>query len=133
MSKTASIASWVFSLAVTAVYLQTLFFKFTGANESVYIFQKVAGPEMEALARIGSGVGELIAAVVIVVPRTRVYGASLSMAVISGAIFSHLTILGIIVLDDGGLLFILACLVLLFSLGLIFIHRSEIPFLSEKS
>ena len=133
MPKTAKIVSWICCIIVSIVYLQTLFFKFTGAEESVHIFEKVAGPDMEAFARIGSGFGELIAAVLILVPKTRIYGAILSMLVISGAIFSHLTILGIVVLDDGGTLFILACIVFVLSLVVIYLHRSEIPFVGKTS
>ncbi|MDH3494761.1 MAG: DoxX family protein [Acidobacteriota bacterium] len=133
MSKTINIVSWVFRIAIAAIFLQTLFFKFSGAEESINIFRKVAGTEMEPFARIGSGIGELIAAILIIIPKTRVYGAILSVFVISGAILSHLTILGIEVMDDGGLLFILACTVFVLSLAVIYIHRAEFPFVGNVS
>ncbi|NNE68131.1 MAG: DoxX family protein, partial [Pyrinomonadaceae bacterium] len=98
----------------------------------VYIFTQVAGPEMESFGRIGSGIGELVAAVLILIPKTRVYGAVLSAIVILGAIFSHLTILGVVVLDDGGTLFILACIVLVLSAALVLIHRSDLPLKSSS-
>lgn len=132
MTKGSKIVSWIFAVAVAVIFFQTLFFKFTGAEESVYIFTQVAGPEMESFGRIGSGIGELVAAVLILIPKTRVYGAVLSAIVILGAIFSHLTILGVVVLDDGGTLFILACIVLVLSAALVLIHRSDLPLKSSS-
>ncbi len=133
MSKPKIIASWILSLIVAVVYIQTLFFKFTGASESIEIFSKLAGPELEALPRFGSGLAELITSILILILKTRIYGAILSVLVISGAIFSHLTVLGIVVRDDGGALFFLALLILFLSLAIIFIHKSEIPFVGGKS
>src|SRR5947207_15693441 len=95
------ITSWTLRIIAAVILLQTLFFKFTGARESVYIFSTLGA---EPWGRIGSGVVELIAAVLLLTPRTAVYGAGLSLAVISGAIFSHLTKLGIALpaVDDHG-------------------------------
>lgn len=95
----------VLRLVVAAILLQTLYFKFTGAPESVYIFQTLG---VEPWGRLSSGVAELVAAVLLLVPRTAVWGAVLSLGIISGAILSHLTLLGIEVQGDGGLLFGLA-------------------------
>src|SRR5947208_3852716 len=86
------IASWILRLTAAVILLQTLFFKFTGARESVYIFSTLG---LEPWGRIGSGVVELIASVLILAPATVVYGAMLSLVVISGAIVSHLTKLGV--------------------------------------
>lgn len=133
MSKTKIIASWIFSLIVAVIYIQTLFFKFTGASESIEIFTKLAGPDLEVIPRIGSGIGELITSVLILIPKTRVYGAILSVIVISGAILSHLTVLGIAIQDDGGALFFLALLILALSLLILFIHKSQIPFVGGES
>src|SRR3954469_10015603 len=79
-------------LIVAVILLQTLFFKFTGAKESVYIFSTLG---IEPWGRIGSGVVELIASVLILMPPTVAWGALLSLGVISAAILSHLTKLGI--------------------------------------
>lgn len=106
------------------ILLQTLFFKFTGAPESVYIFTKVGA---EPFGRIGSGVVELIAAILLFVPRFTWLGAGLACGVMFGAIGSHLTILGIEVKGDGGLLFALACVVFLCSLFVLWVERSKIP------
>src|SRR5688572_11093712 len=97
--------SWALQLLVAGILLQTLFFKFTGAAESVYIFSTLGA---EPWGRIGSGVVELIATVLLLIPLTTTIGAALALAVITGAIVSHVTILGIQVQGDGGLLFGLA-------------------------
>ena len=106
------------------ILVQTLFFKFAGAPESVYIFTKVGA---EPFGRIGSGVVELIAAILLFVPRFTWLGAGLACGVMFGAIGSHLTILGIEVKGDGGLLFALACVVFLCSSFILWVERSKIP------
>ena len=121
----ASVASWVLQLVVAGILLQTLFFKFTGAAESVYIFSTLGA---EPWGRIGSGVVELIAAILLLVPATTTVGAALALAVITGAIFSHLTVLGIDVQGDGGLLFSLAVTVFMASGLILLLRRAEIPF-----
>ena len=123
-----NIVSWICRIVVAIILLQTLFFKFTGAEESKYIFTTLLG-ENEAVGRIGSGVVELIAALLIIYPGTVWLGALIALGTISGAIFSHLTKLGIVVKDDGGFLFILAIIVFLLSAVTLFIHRSAIPFI----
>ena len=107
-TKILNIVSWVSALVAALIMLQTLFFKFTGAEESVYIFTRMG---IEPWGRIGSGVAELIASILILVPNTRWVGASIGMGVMAGAILSHLTVLGIEVKGDGGLLFFYAVLV----------------------
>ena len=119
--------SWAARIIVAIILLQTLFFKFTGAPESIYIFEKMG---IEPWGRIGSGIVELIAGILILVPNTKIYGAILSLGVISGAIVSHLTTLGIVVQNDGGTLFGLAVLVFVLSLGLVIYHKKEIPFIN---
>jgi uncharacterized membrane protein YphA (DoxX/SURF4 family) len=104
-----------------------LFFKFTGAEESKYIFSTLMGAENEWLGRIGSGVVELIAVILILYPATTWLGALLALGTMSGAIMSHLTQLGIVVKDDGGLLFGLAIVVFVSSAILLLIHRKAVP------
>jgi hypothetical protein len=119
-----SIISWVLQVVAAVILFQTLFFKFTGAEESVYIFTTVGA---EPWGRIGSGVVELIAAILLLIPSTVTIGAIISIGVAGGAILSHLTKLGIVVKDDGGLLFALAVTVLLSSAIILLIRRTEIP------
>jgi hypothetical protein len=120
--------SWSLQLIVAGILLQTLFFKFTAAEESVYIFSTLG---IEPWGRIGSGIAELAAAVLLLVPATVVIGAVLSAGVISGAIVSHLTVLGIEVQGDGGLLFALAFVVFVLSLAILVIRRSQIPMIGR--
>ena len=115
-------------LAAAAILLQTLFFKFTGAEESVYIFSALGA---EPWGRIGSGIAELAAAVLLLVPATAPIGGLFAMAVMSGAILSHLAILGIEVRGDGGLLFALAVLVWLASAGVVWIYRHQLPIIGH--
>ncbi len=118
------IASWICRLAAAAILLQTLYFKFTGAEESVYIFTKVG---LEPWGRYASGVVELFAAALLIFPRTTWLGALIAVGVMLGAIGSHLTKLGIVVKNDGGLLFALALIVFVCALATLFIHRRQIP------
>ena len=118
------IASWALQPLAAGILLQTLFFKFTAAEESVYIFTTVGA---EPWGRIGSGVIELVAAALLLGPGTTTVGAILAMGVMAGAIMSHLTILGIEVKGDGGLLFGLAMTVFVSSAIVLGIRRGEIP------
>lgn len=127
MSSTLTIVSWICRIAVAIILLQTLFFKFTGAEESKYIFSTLMGAEFEAYGRIGSGIVELAAAILLFIPGTAWLGALIALGTISGAIFSHFTKLGIVVKDDGGLLFALAVTVFVLSAIVLFIHRRDLP------
>lgn len=128
-STAAKILIWVLRLSAAVILLQTLFFKFTGASESVYIFTKVGA---EPWGRIGSGVIELIAAILILWPRFSWLGSLLAAGTGAGAILSHLTILGIEVQGDHGLLFVLAWIVFMISALNLFIVRTSVPYLGEK-
>src|SRR5438034_11791644 len=129
LSRGQSITSWILQIIVAVILFQTLFFKFTSAEESKYIFSKLG---LEPWGRVASGVVELIAVILLLYPRTVALGALLSAGVISGAIFSHLTMLGVVVQNDGGLLFILAVIVLIGSLGILFIRRRQIPIVGPR-
>lgn len=115
-------------LIVAGILLQTLFFKFSGAEESIYIFSTLG---IEPYGRIGSGIMELIAAIMLLVSGTIGLGAVLALGVIFGAIVSHLSILGIEVMGDGGTLFYLALLVFFGSLWLAWKHKTEIPIVKK--
>lgn len=125
------IFSWVCRIVVAIILFQTLFFKFTGADESKYIFTTLMGAEFEVYGRIGSGIVELIAVILLLIPSTAWLGAFIALGTISGAILSHLTMLGIIVKDDGGLLFLLAITVFVMSAIIVLIHRRELPILGS--
>lgn len=128
LSKPLRILDWILRLTAAVILAQTLWFKFTAAPESVYIFDKVG---LGAPGRIGSGVAELIAAILLVIPRTAWLGAGLAIAVMGGAIMSHLTVLGIDVMGDHGELFGLAVTVALCSAIVLFLHRRDLPFIGK--
>lgn len=122
MHKT-TILFWILRIIAAGILLQTLFYKFSGAEESIYIFSTIG---MEPWGRIGTGIIELIASVLILLPRTTFVGAILAAGTMSGAIFFHLTRLGIQVRGDHGQLFIYALLVFIISCVLAWAFRKQI-------
>lgn len=118
-----SIFTWALRIIAAVILFQTLFFKFTGAEESIYIFSTLG---IEPYGRIISGIAELIAVILILIPRTTLLGAIMSAGVMSGAILSHIFVLGIEVKNDGGTLFILAVITLICSSILIFLYKHRI-------
>jgi putative oxidoreductase len=130
LSGPVNITSWICRIVAAVILAQTLYFKFTGAPESVYIFTTVG---MEPWGRIGSGVVELIAAICLLIPATVWLGALLALGTICGAIFFHLTKLGIQVQGDHGLLFGLALVVCVASATLVWLHRAAIPVLNRRA
>src|SRR5262245_38185848 len=135
LTRPQSAVSWLLQLAVAGILLQTLFFKFTGAEESVYIFSSVGQfigiSAVEPWGRIGSGVVELVASVLLLIPATASLGAILTVGVMAGAVASHLAILGIEVKGDGGLLFGLALAALTGSAIVLILRRAQIPVVSR--
>jgi len=117
------IGGWILRLIAAAIMLQTLFFKFTGAPESIYIFSRLG---MEPWGRIGTGIMELIASVLILMPKTKSFGALLGLGLMSGALFFHLTSLGIVVQNDHGMLFGMALLVFASCLILVVANRAQL-------
>lgn len=124
--KTHTLASWVLQVIAAAILAQTLFFKFTGAEESKYIFATLGA---EPWGRVATGCAELLAVILLLAPRTIVLGALLALALMTGAIGSHLTRLGLVVRNDGGLLFALAVTVFVCSMILLVLRRRQIPIL----
>lgn len=114
---------WILRITVSVILLQTLYFKFSGAEESIYIFSTLG---IEPYGRIGSGIVELAAAILILIPKTTWIGALGASGVMMGAILSHLFVLGIEVENDGGLLFVLAVITLLCSLGLLYFNKNKL-------
>ncbi len=96
-------------IVAAVILLQTLYFKFTAQPESVELFTKLG---VEPWGRIGTGVIELIASILLLIPSTVFIGAFLGIGLMSGAILSHITVIGIESKGDGGQLFMLAIIVL---------------------
>lgn len=115
---------WLARIVAAIIMLQTLYFKFTGAEESIHIFTAVG---MEPWGRIGVGVMELIAAILLIIPATVWAGSVLGIGLMAGAVSMHLLILGVEVDNDGGQLFMYALLVLLCSLYAFWKSKGQIP------
>ena len=118
-----SIFIWGLRIVAAFLLLQTLYFKFTAHEQSIRLFTTLG---MEPWGRIGTGVFELIASVLILIPRTTLLGALMALGLMSGAIYFHLTKLGIY-FDGDPVLFIYAVIVFICSLLLIIIYRKNIP------
>lgn len=114
---------WAARVIAAVIMLQTLYFKFTGAEESVYIFTTVG---MEPWGRIGVGVMELIASLLIIIPATSWIGAGIGLGLMLGAMGMHLTILGIEVHNDGGYLFFLALVVAICSAFILWVNKQAV-------
>jgi len=119
----------ILRIAVAIILIQTRRFKFTAHPDSVYIFETVA---LEPFGRIGIGILELLAGILLLIPKTVWAGATLTLGLIGGAIMMHLTQLGIEVKGDGGVLFYTAVLTFILSAIILFNQRKAIPFIGEK-
>ncbi len=113
--KTQNLILWTLRAVAAGIMLQTLYFKFTAQPESVYIFSSIGA---EPFGRIASGIAELIASILLLIPSRSWMGALLGVGVMVGAIATHLLILGIEVMGDGGQLFYMALITFL-SCGII--------------
>jgi len=121
---------FVLRLIVALILIQTLRFKFTAHPDSVYIFEQVG---LEPTGRIAIGIMELIAGILILIPKTVWIGASLTLGVIGGAIFMHLTQLGIEVNNDGGILFITAVVTFILAAIILFTYKHDLlKFFKQK-
>ena len=129
LTPTQNRVSWILRIVVALILIQTLYFKFTAAPESVYIFSTLG---LEPAGRIGSGIAELIAAILLLVPGTAALGGLLTVGVLAGAILSHLTKLGIEVQGDGGLLFGLALICFVGGAIITWLHRRELPVVGRR-
>lgn len=129
-TKQQNILIWILRLIAAIILLQTLFFKFTAAPVSIYIFSELG---MEPWGRIGTGILELIAAMLILLPKTTIYGAIIGLGLMAGALFFHLTKLGIVVQNDSGKLFSLALIVFISCLILIIFGRRQLIILLKHS
>jgi putative oxidoreductase len=121
--KAQTIFLWIARIIAALILLQTLFFKFSGAPESVELFKKLGA---EPWGRIGTGVLELIASILILIPSTIWLGSFLAIGLMAGAIGSHILVIGV-VRDDGGQLFLYAVIVLVCALFAFRKSRDQIP------
>ena len=117
-----TIGIWILRLVPAVILLQTLYFKFTAQPESVQLFTRIG---MEPYGRIGTGVLELVAAILILIPRYTGYGAILGLVLMTGALYFHLTKIGIFFGGDA-LLFIYAVITFVCCALLIFIYKTRL-------
>ncbi|MFZ2904971.1 MAG: DoxX family membrane protein [Cyclobacteriaceae bacterium] len=129
MEKAKNLMYWAVRLVAAVIMVQTLYYKFTAAEESVYIFTTVG---MEPWGRIGVGVLELIASILILLNATAWLGAALALGLMAGAIVMHVTLLGIEVKGDGGQLFLYAIIVALTSVVILIFNKRTIANLLMK-
>ncbi len=129
MSKTQHTVSWIAQIVSAAILGQTLFFKFTGAPEAVWIFSTLG---VEPAGRIFTGVVEAIAVVLLLVPRTAALGGGVGLGLMGGAILSHLFVLGIEVQGDGGTLFWMGVLVAILCTAIVWLRRAELPVVGTR-
>ncbi|NNF22041.1 MAG: DoxX family protein [Saprospiraceae bacterium] len=118
----------IIRIVVAVILLQTLRYKFSAHPDSVYIFSTVG---LEPVGRIFIGVAELVAALLILIPRTIWLGASLTAGILAGAIIMHLTLIGIEVQGDKGTLFYMAVLTFILSLVILWNERKKIPIIKN--
>jgi uncharacterized membrane protein YphA (DoxX/SURF4 family) len=116
------IGIWILRLIPAVILLQTLYFKFTAQPESVKLFTLIG---MEPYGRIGTGVLELIAATLILIPRYTGYGAILGLVMMTGALYFHLTKIGIYFGGDA-LLFTYAAITFVCCAVLVFIYKDRL-------
>lgn len=113
---------WLIRIVPAFIMLQTLFFKFTAAPESIVLFTELG---VEPFGRIGSGVIELIASILLLIPNKSFYGAILGFGTMIAAILSHLFLIGINFNNDGGALFTLALITFACCLFVLFEERNK--------
>jgi putative oxidoreductase len=118
----------ILRIIVAIILIQTLRFKFTAHPDSVYIFEKVG---LEPYGRIGIGILELIAGILLLIRKTVWIGATLTVGLISGAIFMHLTKLGIEINNDDGVLFFTALITFVLSTVILLIYKKDIPYVDK--
>lgn len=119
----------ILRMIAAGILLQTLYFKFSGSAESVYIFKTL---QMEPWGRWASGFAELLASTLLLVPSTQILGALMAFGVMSGAILSHIFVLGLVIQDDGGLLFVLACTVFIISIVILLKNLAQLKYWLKK-
>jgi hypothetical protein len=130
LSRTQLVVTWICCLIAGGIMIETLFFKFTGARESMYIFKRMG---TEPWWRWGQGIWELLASICLLTRRLKWVGGILGTGAMLAAILSHMTWLGYSILGDHGLLFGMAIVSFLCCCVVLSIHRHEIPFVTPLS
>jgi putative oxidoreductase len=85
-SKGGQIAVWVLTALLALMFLFAGAFKLSGAQTAVNNFAKWGYPDW---FRVVTGIIEVTAAILVLVPRTSFYGAALILATMVGAVLTH--------------------------------------------
>ncbi len=131
----AALVPWSAQVLTAVILAQTLYFKFTYAPETRHIFGPLGGRPAATFV----GLMELVCVVLILIPRTAAVGAALALALMGGALVTHLTMLGVAVTNpdtgegDGGLLFGLAVVVALCSLVVLAYRWRDLPLVGRAA
>ena len=123
--KPKTVFSYIIRIIISIILIQVLFLKFTGAPESIYLFEMIG---LEPIGRYSSALVELLAGILMLIPTTKTWGALLTVGTMIGALFFHLTTLGIVVNGDGGLLFGMAIVTFILAITILLLHKEELPF-----
>ncbi|MFK7049083.1 MULTISPECIES: DoxX family protein [Flavobacterium] len=114
---------FILKLVLTIILIQTLFYKLTASPQSIYIFKKL---HIEPFGRIFSGIIELICPFLLFIDRTKFYASLLILINMTIALLSHLCILGIVIINDGGVLYILACICFTISAYFSLLYKNDL-------
>jgi len=124
LSRRARTVSWICAGIAAAIMVETLFFKFTAAPESVYIFKRMG---TEPWMRWVQGLWELLASICLLWPRMKWAGGILTTSAMLAAILSHMTWLGYSIQGDHGLLFGMALVTFTCGVTVMWMYRHHIP------
>ena len=123
---------WAAAIWIAYEFLWYEQYKLTGNQGSIDgVFQPLANwfgiPAHEKPIRLGVAILEIIASILVLIPRTRIFGAALALGLMSGAIFFH-TIgpIGIDPYGDGGGLFKEACFTWAMAALVLVLRREEV-------
>lgn len=126
MKKPHRIISWILQIVVAVLLAQASVFKLISDPDTVSLFTKLG---MEPHGRIMTGIFELLACILLLIPVSSIYGALLAAGLMSGALLGHITKLGFT--GPEGELGIMAILILLASLVILFLRRAQLPFIAR--
>ena len=126
----AKLLTWPAALFIAGILLWYEQYKLTGHPGSVHLFTVLSDwlfiHGYEKPFRLGVGIAEIVASILVVVPATRMLGAAGALALMSGAIFFHVVSpLGIDPYGDGGQLFKEACAVWICAAYILWAYRAD--------
>lgn len=119
---------WIAQLVAAAILAMTLPFKFSGAEETVRLFDTLGAG---SAGRIGSAIMETLAVVMLLTPQLAALGGLLTLGLMSGAILSHIFVLGIF-WDGDAQLFAMAVIAFAAAAAVVLLRRRELPIIGSR-